>query len=157
MMRATRQETKEFVIKLRYLWQPFKSCPRNGVRVVKSEIEKEFDTYIKKTIKNTIINFSKKELKKRQGEISLDILFDIPDERTLSFFDTANKIEELFEDERLSRIIAALPEEQKKVLKLSILEGYTSKEIANLIGKTDSAVRHMISRTLKLIRKKYEE
>lgn len=124
---------------------------------MKSEIEKEFDTYIKKTIKNTIINFSKKELKKRQGEISLDILFDIPDERTLSFFDTSNKIEELFEDERLSRIIAALTNEQKKVLELSILEGYTSKEIANLIGKTDSAVRHMISRTLKLIRKKYEE
>ena len=124
---------------------------------MKSAIEKEFDTYIKRTIKNTIINFSKKELKKRQGEISLDILFDIPDERALSFFDTTNKIEELFEDEKLSKIIAALPEEQKKVLKLSILEGYTSKEIANYIGKTDSAVRHMISRTLKLIRKKYEE
>lgn len=128
-----------------------------GWGVVKSEIEKEFDTYIKKTIKNTIINFSKKELKKRQEEISLDILFDIPDERTLPFFDTSNKIEELFEDEKLSRIVAAIPEEQKKVLKLSILDGYTSKEIANLIGKTDSAVRHMISRTLKLIRKKYKE
>lgn len=124
---------------------------------MKSNIEKEFDTYVKKTIINTIINFAKKEMKKRQREVSLEVLFDIPDENTLPFFNSNNKIEELFEDEKLSQIVATLTEEQKNILQMSIIDGFNSKEIANKIGKSDSGVRKTLSRTLKYIRKKYEE
>lgn len=124
---------------------------------MKSNIEKEFDTYVKKTIINTIINFAKKEMKKRQREVSLEVLFDIPDENTLPFFNSNNKIEELFEDEKLSQIVATLTEEQKTILQMSIIDGFNSKEIANKIGKSDSGVRKTLSRTLKYIRKKYEE
>lgn len=124
---------------------------------MKSNIEKEFDTYIKKTIINTIINFAKKEIKKRQREVSLEVLFNIPDENTLPFFNSNNQIEELFEDEKLSRIVATLTEEQKNILQMSVIDGFNSKEIANKIGKSDSGVRKTLSRTLKYIRKKYEE
>ena len=127
------------------------------MRIVKSNIEKEFDTYIKKTIINTIINFAKKEMKKRQREVSLEVLFNIPDENTLPFFNSNNQIEELFEDEKLSQIVATLTEEQKNILQMSVIDGFNSKEIANKIGKSDSGVRKTLSRTLKYIRKKYEE
>lgn len=124
---------------------------------MKSNIEKEFDTYVKKTIINTIINFAKKEMKKRQREVSLEVLFNIPDENTLPFFNSNNQIEELFEDEKLSQIVATLTEEQKNILQMSVIDGFNSKEIANKIGKSDSGVRKTLSRTLKYIRKKYEE
>lgn len=126
------------------------------MRIVEERIKKEFDAYLKKTIKNTIINFAKKEAHTRHRETSLELLKENSYDDSVSFL-FENKIEELFEDDKLSKIVAALPEETKKILKLSILDDYNSKEIAQIIGKSDSRIRHIINDVLKEIRKKYEE
>ena len=44
--------------------------------------------------------------------------------------------------------LASLPEEQREALRLRYLEGLPSKEIAARLGKTDGAVRVMLTRAL---------
>jgi RNA polymerase sigma-70 factor, ECF subfamily len=54
-------------------------------------------------------------------------------------------------DQRQLRVLAALdtlPEEQREALRLRYLMGLPSKEIAQKLGKTDGAVRVMLSRSL---------
>jgi len=55
-------------------------------------------------------------------------------------------------DQREFHLIAALeslPEEGREALRLRYLEGLSSKEIAEQIGKTDGATRVLLSRSLK--------
>lgn len=120
-------------------------------------VEKAFDAYIKKTIKNTVIKDAQKEIVKRQREMSLELIkTDISDNTSLSF-SFGNNIEELFEDSKLAGIISELPEQKKRILKLKYVDNYNSKEIAQIVGKSDSRIRNIINDTLKEIRKKYEE
>jgi RNA polymerase sigma-70 factor (ECF subfamily) len=54
-------------------------------------------------------------------------------------------------DQRQLRVLAAidtLPEDQREALRLRYLVGLPSKEIAEKLGKTDGAVRVMLSRSL---------
>jgi RNA polymerase sigma-70 factor (ECF subfamily) len=44
--------------------------------------------------------------------------------------------------------LASLPEDQREALRLRYLEGLPSKEIAARLGKTDGAVRVMLTRAL---------
>lgn len=122
----------------------------------KNGLEKTFDAYIKKTIIHTTIRFAKEEIQKKQNEVSYELLQDVIDDNCEEP-KCYNNIEELFENEKLSSIIAKLSPEKKSILNLSIIENYNSKEIATIIGKSDSRVRHIINDTLNEIRKKYEE
>lgn len=124
---------------------------------MKSVIEKQIDAYLKKTIKNTIINFAKAEMIRRQREVSIELLDNNNYDTSIPLLFENNKLEELFEDKKLTSIIASLPEVKKKILQLSILENYNSKEIANIVGKSDSRIRHIINDTLNEIRNKYKE
>lgn len=119
-------------------------------------LEKEFDAYIKKTIIHTTIKFAKDEIQKKQNEVSFEILQDVID-NNYNEPKYYNNIEDLFENEKLSSIIAKLPIEKKTILKLSIVDKYNSKEIASIVGKSDSRIRHIINDTLKEIREKYEK
>lgn len=122
-----------------------------------SGVEKAFDAYIKKTIKNTVLKYAQKEILKRQREMSLELIkTDISDNTSLSF-SFGNNIEELFEDSKLAGIISELPEQKKRILKLKYVDNYNSKEIAQIVGKSDSRIRNIINDTLKEIRKQYEE
>ncbi len=49
---------------------------------------------------------------------------------------------------RLAEALAALPEEQREALRLRYVEGMPSKQIAQQLGKTDGAVRVMLTRSL---------
>jgi RNA polymerase sigma-70 factor (ECF subfamily) len=54
-------------------------------------------------------------------------------------------------DQRQLLVLAAmdtLPEDQREALRLRYLVGLPSKEIAQKLGKTDGAVRVMLSRSL---------
>lgn len=51
----------------------------------------------------------------------------------------------------LIEALAKLPAEQRDALRLRYVEGLPSKEIAARLGKTDGAVRVMLSRSLKLL------
>ena len=120
-------------------------------------VEKTFDAYMKKTIKNTVLKYAQQEILKRQREVSLELIkTDISDNTPLSF-SFGDNIEELFEDSKLAGIISELPEQKKRILKLKYVDGYNSKEIAQIVGKSDSRIRNIINDTLKEIRKKYEE
>lgn len=119
------------------------------------DIEKQLDAYIKKTIINTVIDFYRQEKRARQREISLEEIKKT-NETSLSFFHGKN-LEDYFENERLSEYISKLSEEKKRIIKLSILENYNSKEISKIIGKSDSRIRHILTETLKDIKKFYEQ
>lgn len=122
-------------------------------------IEKEFDIYIKRTIKNTIINYALYESKIRQNEKSIEELEGSEVYTSLSFFSTIEEksIVECSSSEKLTDILMSLTDRQKEILTLSIIDQYNSKEISKLINLSDSRVRHIINDTLKEIRKKMEE
>lgn len=120
-----------------------------------SILEKEFDTYIKKTIKHTIINYAEKEMKKNTNEISLEnfnheqVITTIDDEIFL------DDIKELITDEKLLKIILQLSNEKRQILKYSAIDNLTSKEIAKITGKNDSTIRKILINIKNYIREEY--
>lgn len=128
------------------------------------EIEKEIDSYIKRTIVNTVKNFKKMEERKKKREVFFDDIVDNVNTNEIALLSVMDNcaifsldLENLVEDERLCKIIQELSAEEKEILTLSILQEWTSKEIAKKISKSDSRVRHIIKDTISKIRKKYNE
>lgn len=126
-------------------------------------ISEQIDSYVKRTIVNAVKDFKKFEVRKSQKEVSIDdISNNISNDETaiLSYMDNiavfSLHLEDVIEDEQLYKIIKSLSEEQKKILTLSILEEWTSKEIAIKFGKSDSRIRHIIKDTIAKIKQEYE-
>lgn len=126
-------------------------------------ISERIDSYIKRTIVNAVKDFKKFEVRKAQKEVSIDDLSNnISNDETaiLSYMDNyavfSLHLEDVIEDEQLYKIIKSLSEEQKRILTLSILEEWTSKEIAIKFGKSDSRIRHIIKDTIAKIKQEYE-
>ena len=57
--------------------------------------------------------------------------------------------------ERMMKVIETLPDLQQTILRLRHMEGMDSKEIANLTGSTEVAVRKALSRARKTVRDKF--
>lgn len=106
------------------------------MRIVKSGLEKQFDAYIRKTIKHTVINYAKQEMRKRQREVSYELLqnSNFNGNKSMPFY-FGEKIEDLLENEKLSMIVSSLPDETKRILKLKFIDNYNSKEIADIVKK----------------------
>lgn len=128
------------------------------------EIEREIDSYIKRTIVNTVKNFKKMEERKNKREVFLDDIVDDVNTSEIALLSVMDNcaifsldLENLVEDEKLYKIIQELSTEEKEILTLSILKEWSSKEIAKKISKSDSRVRHIINDTILKIRKKYNE
>lgn len=125
---------------------------------MESGLEKEFDSYIRKTIKHTIINFAKYENIKRQREVSIELLPDSEfSDNSLSFYDSDAALENYFSDCKIAEIVAKMPKDKKDMLKLKLVDGYSTKEIATIYKKSEVRIRHIISDALKEIKSKYEE
>lgn len=125
---------------------------------MESGLEKEFDSYIRKTIKHTIINFAKYENIKRQREVSIELLPNSEfDDNSLSFCDSDADLENYFSDCKIAVIVAKMPKDKKDMLKLKLVDGYSTKEIATIYRKSEVRIRHIISDALKEIKSKYEE
>ena len=125
---------------------------------MESGLEKEFDSYIRKTIKHTIINFAKYENIKRQREVSIELLPDSEfSDNSLSFCDSDAALENYFSDCKIAEIVAKMPKDKKDMLKLKLVDGYSTKEIATIYRKSEVRIRHIISDALKEIKSKYEE
>ena len=125
---------------------------------MESGLEKEFDSYIRKTIKHTIINFAKYENIKRQREVSIELLPDSEfGDNSLSFCDSDADLENYFSDCKIAAIVAKMPKDKKDMLKLKLVDGYSTKEIATIYKKSEVRIRHIISDALKEIKSKYEE
>lgn len=125
---------------------------------MESGLEKEFDSYIRKTIKHTIINFAKYENIKRQREVSIELLPDSEfSDNSLSFCDSDAALENYFSDCKIAEIVAKMPKDKKDMLKLKLVDEYSTKEIATIYKKSEVRIRHIISDALKEIKSKYEE
>lgn len=125
---------------------------------MESGLEKEFDSYIRKTIKHTIINFAKYENIKRQRAVSIELLPDSEfGDNSLSFCDSDADLENYFSDCKIAAIVAKMPKDKKDMLKLKLVDGYSTKEIATIYRKSEVRIRHIISDALKEIKSKYEE
>ena len=118
---------------------------------MKEALEKQFDTYIKKTIKNTIINYKKYEMRKKHREVSFESLSNETDISVPFSFSLKENLEDYFENEKLYNIVSKLTPEQKEILELKILYNYNSKEIARQLNKSDSRIRHIYADTIKKI------
>ena len=121
----------------------------------KDTLNKQFDAYIKKTIKNTVINYKKYEERKRHREMSME---ELSQDISVPFlFSLAHSLEDYFENEKLYNIVAGLKKEQKSILEMKILNKYNSKQIAKILDKRDSRVRHIYNDTIKEIKNKMKE
>lgn len=128
------------------------------------DILNQIDSYIKRTIVNTVKDFKKYEVRKANKELLVDDISNkINNDKTalLSYMDDyavfSLNLEDNFENEQLYKIVKSLSEEQKEILTLSILEEWSSKEIARKFNKSDSRIRHIIRDTIAKIKKDYEE
>ena len=118
---------------------------------MEKDLEKQFDSYIKKTITNAVINFAKQENTRRYREVS----FEDSNEAEIPVpfsFETHGNLEDYVENEKLYNAIASLSSEQKQVMKLKIIDNYTSKEISSLLNKSDSRIRHIYSDAIKQLK-----
>lgn len=127
------------------------------MRIVREVLEKQFDTYIKKTIKNTIINYKKYETRKMHREVSFEALSNDADISVPFSFSLKENLEDYFENEKLYTVVSKLTAEQKEILELKILYNYNSKEIAQQLNKSDSRVRHIYADTIKKINNQMKE
>ncbi|MEK7211771.1 MAG: sigma-70 family RNA polymerase sigma factor, partial [Patescibacteria group bacterium] len=55
--------------------------------------------------------------------------------------------------DELTKILNKLPPEKQRVLELKYLDGFSYKEIAEMLGEKELNLRVMVSRTLKELRK----
>lgn len=58
---------------------------------------------------------------------------------------------------RMQQAIGELSEEQRTVVRLRYVDGLTSKKIAEALGKTDVAIRVLLSRSMRLLEKQLED
>ena len=123
----------------------------------KDTLNKQFDAYIKKTIKNTIITYKKYETRKLHREVSFEALSNDADISVPFSFSLKENLEDYFENEKLYNIVAGLKKEQKSILEMKILNKYNSKQIAKILDKSDSRVRHIYNDTIKEIKNKMKE
>ena len=115
---------------------------------MEKDLEKQFDSYIKKTIINTVITFAKQENTKRHREVSFEDSNEVEVPVPFSF-ETHSELEDYVENEKLYNAITSLSSEQKQVMKLKIIDNHTSKEISCLLNKSDSRIRHIYSDAIK--------
>lgn len=123
----------------------------------KDVLNNQFDIYVKKTIKNTIINYKAFETKKMHREVSMETLTGEQEISVPFLFSLESNLEDYFENEKLYSIVSALKPEQKKILELRVLEKYNSKQIAKMLNKSDSRIRHIYNDTINEINKKIKE
>lgn len=64
---------------------------------------------------------------------------------------------EIIEKSLLDKALSSLGENEREILLLSVVSGFTSKEIAKIIGLTHSTVRSKLSRTLAKLRTSLEK
>lgn len=100
-----------------------------------------FNAWMYKIAKNAIIDFYRR--RGVRSEISLsEITQELPDDKT-----PVSEI--VMTKEKLRKGLQILTEEQKRVIILKFIEGYTNPEIAKILGKSVGAVKLLQFRALK--------
>jgi len=110
--------------------------------------EGSFDGWVRRTIVNTAINHYKRRIKRS---------FTKPIEHAGSAagFD-AHIVERMSADEILL-VIKELPDGYRTVFNLNIIEGYTHKEIGEMLGISENTSKSQLSRARASLQKKLEK
>jgi len=101
---------------------------------------------LKGWMKTICIRESLRQIRKRKRMSSMDDLNYIPtiNPQVVASLDT----------EKLHEMISELPEKQRTVFNLHVVEGYSHKEIAELINVEEASSRSILSRTKSMLKKR---
>lgn len=110
--------------------------------------EGSLEGWIRRTFVNTAINFYRRKAKELV-EISID-------QSEISLASDSTIIETMSMKELLS-LIQNLPEGYRLVFNLNVIEGYTHKEIANLLGISENTSKSQLSRARNALQLKIQQ
>ena len=108
------------------------------------EEDKPFSPWIYQIAKNHLINY----YRVAGRTLPMDEEFDAPDalgEGRVTAFESRDD---------LMKILNKLPAEKRRVLELKYLDGFSYKEIAQMLGEKELNLRVMVSRAIKELKKK---
>ena len=108
-----------------------------------------FSSWLFRIAHNEVIDFFRRQ--KPIDELPEEIEEDTP------VFDGVRNIENKMERIRLKKALENLPKTQSEVIILKFFSELSNKEIANIIGKTETAVRILQSRGLKTLKNYIKE
>ena len=118
----------------------------------------EFNLYVRKAIRNKVIDFYQKE------SLSLSHLNSIIDMALLSekdngvFFDAQNTFDtRYFENINLIKALNKLSSEELELIELTILKGYQDRELARIMEIKENTLTRRKNRILAKIKKFLEE
>jgi len=105
--------------------------------------ENAFSSWLYRIAHNQLVD----EIRKRQRRPSLEL------DKVESISDPVNSVERHSEQQELLELIDRLPSNQKRVIFLKFIEGMGYREIANIMGKSEGALRVLQMRALAALRK----
>ena len=110
-----------------------------------------FKTWLRRIIINTAIDYYRRE-KKHHQVTDLDAAYHIPD----NYEDTISRLT----TEDIMKLLNGLPDIQRMVFNLHVIEGYSHQEISESLGISNSTSRSYLTRaktSLRVLFKKYFE
>ncbi len=115
-------------------WQAIGSCKGK---------ENTFSSWLYRIAHNQLID----EIRKRQRRPSVEL------ENAENISDSESSVEEYSEHQELLGVIDCLPSNHKQVIILKFIEGLDNREIANIMGKSEGAIRVLQMRALSTLKK----
>ena len=106
--------------------------------------EATFSSWLYRIAHNKVID----NFRRAKQNVTIDM------ETATSLSDPRQEIEKDFERQELLKVIADLPQNQKQVIILKFLEGLGNREIGQVMGKSEVAVRLLQMRALTALRER---
>src|SRR5215471_792391 len=107
-----------------------------------------FGAWLIRIAANAIIDKAKRAA--REQEVLTANVKEMPDSDPCAGFDAS--LEEIENRDRLSRLLDALPADQKRVIKLRFVEEKSIRDIARELGRTEGAIKQLQFRGLQSLR-----
>ncbi len=107
--------------------------------------EGSFEGWIRRTIINTAINYYRKNLRSSKFQDIDDL--DVPVSNEETIFDKLSK-------EELIGLVQDLPNGYRTVFNLNVIEGYTHKEIGQMLNISDNTSKSQLTRARSILQKK---
>ncbi len=104
--------------------------------------DSEFRAWLRRIVVNTSLDYYRKN-RKYENQISLDLV---------SQDSVYDEVSDILDVEEVIIWLQQMPENFRVVFNLYEIEGYSHKEIADLIGMTESSSRSVLTRAKKMLR-----
>lgn len=110
--------------------------------------EGSFEGWLRRTFVNTAINYYKRN--KRYAQMSDVSEVTVPDSCSETIYDILSK-------EELMNLVQSLPTGYRTVFNLNVIEGYTHKEIGEMLNISDNTSKSQLARAKQTLREKIEK